>query len=119
MLQSLVSITPFIEVTGATQGTIHIPPNYGSGQVRYHNNVLQVYDGNVWQNLSTSYADITLSANATDAINWALKKMTEEVELQRLANEHPSVRVAYETFKRAGEQLKTTIILSKDEQTTT
>jgi hypothetical protein len=36
-----------------------------------------------------------------------------------MADNHPAVKVAYENMKRAAEQLKVTIILSKDEQTTT
>jgi hypothetical protein len=91
---------------------------YGSGQVRYHNNVFQVFDGQFWQNLSTNYADIALTNDATAAITWAIKKMSEEAELQRMADSHPAVKAAYENMKRAAEQLKATIILSKDEQTT-
>ena len=118
MLKSLVSISEFIKVTGASQGSIHIPQMYGSGQVRYHDNVFQVYDGHCWQSLSTSYADITLSDSATSAIKWAQNKMNEEIALEALSKENPAVKIALDKFKQAEEQLKTTIILSKDEQTT-
>ena len=118
MINSLHSISEFIVLSGSTQGSIRIPEVYGSGQVRYHGNVFQVYDGNCWQNLSTHYADITLSDSATAAIKWAQNKMNEEITLEALSKENPAVKIALDKFKQAEEQLKTTIILSKDEQST-
>jgi hypothetical protein len=38
------------------------------------------------------------------------------MELEKLSNSHPAVKAAYDNMKRAAEQLKATIILSKDEQ---
>ena len=118
MLNSLHSLSEYIVLTGASQGSIRIPEVYGSGQVRYHNNVLQVWDGNCWQSLSTSYADITLSDSATSAIKWAQNKMNEENAAAELAKNNPAVKIALDKFKQAEEQLKTTIILSKDDKTT-
>jgi hypothetical protein len=48
-----------------------------------------------------------------------MNKMAEEAALEKLSESHPAVKAAYENMKRAAEQLKATIILSKDEQTTT
>jgi hypothetical protein len=89
------------------------------GMVRYNDNQLEVYDGTGWLILSTSPVNIELTGSANAAIAWAMSKMAEEAELQRMADNHPAVKVAYENMKRAAEQLKATIILSKDEQTTT
>jgi hypothetical protein len=88
------------------------------GMVRYHNGSLETYDGNMWMRLSSAPVNIDLSGSANGAINWALQKMAEEAELQRLSDQNPAVKAAYENMKRAAEQLKTTIILSKDENTT-
>ena len=89
-----------------------------SGMVRYYNNNFEVYDGTTWMIIQTGYATVSLSGTAEAAINWAMKQMAEEAELENLAKTHPAVLAAYETWKRAGDQLKTTIILSKDEQST-
>ena len=91
-----------------------------AGMVRYNGNneAMEVYDGVSWLIIASNHASIDLSDSANAAILWAMAKMAEEAELQKMAHEHPAVRAAYETFKRAGEQLRTTIILSKDEQTT-
>ena len=88
------------------------------GMVRYHNSQLEVYDGSVWLALATSPVTVDLSGSANSAITWALAKMSEEAQLERLSAEHPAVKAAYENMKRAAEQLKATIILSKDETTT-
>jgi len=88
------------------------------GMVRYHNNNFEVYDGNMWLTLSMPAVNIDLSGSANAAIAWAMSKMAEEAELERLSEQHPAIKAAYENMKRAAEQLKATIILSKDEQTT-
>jgi hypothetical protein len=88
------------------------------GMVRYNSNQLEVYDGSTWLTLASAPVNIELSGSANAAIAWAMSKMAEEAELQRMADNHPAVKSAYENMKRAAEQLKATIILSKDEQTT-
>jgi hypothetical protein len=88
------------------------------GMVRYQNSNLEVYDGIAWLQIASSHATIDLSGSANAAINWAMSKMAEEAQLEKLASEHPAIKAAYENMKRASEQLKATIILSKDETTT-
>ena len=95
--------------------------NPSAGMTRYNGNnqSMEVYDGASWLQFASNHATIELTGTANAAITWALAKMSEEAQLERLAAEHPAVKAAYENMKRAAEQLKTTIILSKDEQTTT
>jgi hypothetical protein len=92
--------------------------NTSAGMVRYNNGNIEVYDGTTWLLMTGSVATVGISPIAEAAIEWAMKKMQEETEMEHLASQHPAIRAAYDTFKRAGEQLKTTIILSKDEKTT-
>ena len=89
-----------------------------AGMTRYYNNNLEVYDGNMWQQIGNSYATVGLTTDAETAISWALTKMAEEANMKSLSEEHPAVKAAYENFRRAEEQLKATIILSKDEEPT-
>jgi hypothetical protein len=88
------------------------------GMVRYNDRQLEVYDGTSWLAIVTTPVTIDLSGSANAAITWALAKMSEEAQLEILSAEHPAIKAAYENMKRAAEQLKTTIILSKNEQTT-
>ncbi len=108
-----------VVVSGGNSNTRYIN-NQGSlsGALRYNNGNVEVFDGSVWSTLDTNHCYVDLSSQANDAINWATKKMMEEQTLTSLAQTHPAIKNAYESFKKAEEQLKTTIILSKDEQTT-
>jgi hypothetical protein len=111
----------FTQVSGGSpSGNYYQTGQPMSGMTRYVSNNLEVYDGSSWQQIGSSYASIGLTANAEAAINWALSKMNEEAELEKLSSEHPAVKAAYDNMKRAAEQLKATIILSKehDNQTT-
>lgn len=116
-----ISGTNNVVVTGGTSFAPYVNmSNPSAGIVRFNgsNQSLEVYDGASWLQIASNHAYIDLSGGANAAIAWAMTKMAEEAELQKMAHEHPAVHAAYEAFKRAGEQLKTTIILSKDEQST-
>lgn len=90
-----------------------------AGMVRYYNNELEVYDGNMWHRVANSYATVGLTPEAEELLDWAKQKRNEELDIQLQAKNNPAVKVAYENLKRAEEQLKITTILSKDEEQTT
>jgi hypothetical protein len=115
-----ISVTgKYTVVHGGHNNTPYVNNNNTSaGMVRYNNGNIEVYDGTTWLLMTGSVATVGISPIAEAAIEWAMKKMQEETEMEHLASQHPAIRAAYDTFKRAGEQLKTTIILSKDEKTT-
>ena len=91
--------------------------NLFSGMVRHNNNNFEVYDGTNWRIVAAAYPSVELSSTANSVINWAMNKMAEEKELEALAHSHPAVKAAYDNMLLAAAQLKTTIILSKDEST--
>ena len=111
-----------IDVQGGGSGTYVYGKldGQGIGTVLYNTKTqhLDVWDGNAWQQITLSHPTISLNSSAVSAITWAMRKMEEDAQLEELSKKHPSVQAAYENLKRAEEQLKTTIILSKDEQTT-
>jgi hypothetical protein len=117
-----VSGGAFVNVSGGHSLFPYIPTNSNNpmqGMVRIRESNLEVFDGSSWIIMTTEYSTVELNQSAQSAIAWAMSKMAEETELQRMADNHPAVKAAYENMKRAAEQLKATIILSKDEQTTT
>lgn len=120
MIKSITGGNNVVVVDGSPFSPYVNMSNASAGMVRYNGNntSLEVYDGATWLTINSNQSTVDLSGSANAAIAWALTKMAEEAELQKLAHEHPAVHAAYEAFKRAGEQLKTTIILSKDEQPT-
>ena len=98
----------------------YIPPGgQSAGMLRYNTNMnmVEVYDGQVWKEVS-SYANVALTMEAEVLLDWARRKRDEESQFEALAKEHPAIKAAYENLKRAETQLKTTIILSEDEKTT-
>ncbi len=88
-----------------------------SGMLRYNLGNIEGYDGYNWHVITSGFVTVNLSHYANEAIDWAVKKMAEEREIENMARTNLVVRSAYENLKNAEKQLKTTIILSKDEST--
>lgn len=53
---------------------------------------MKVYDGNGWQTLGGGSATVNLNQNAIAILKWAEKKMFEEIELNRLCEQHPAIK---------------------------
>jgi len=111
-----------IDIQGGDSGTyVHGNPSaQGVGNVMYNTvrQQLEVWDGNVWQQINMARPTVSLNSSAIAAINWAMTRMAEDAQLEELSKKHPAIKAAYEALQRAENQLKTTIILSKDEKTT-
>lgn len=119
MIRSL-NAGPFLQVQHGSASAPYINNNGQpmTGMVRYNNNHFEVYDGIAWLQVGEAYPIINLHQDAINVIEWGMKKMREELEIKKIAQEHPAVKAAYDNFQRASDQLKTTIILSHNEETT-
>lgn len=107
----------FIDVSGGAPTIPYVtvdPDNPTQGMICLRGNDFQVWDGHSWVQIDASYPTVSLNSSAQSAISWAMKKMSEEAALEQLSESHPAVKAAYENMKRAAEQLKATIILSKE-----
>ena len=97
----------------SSQNIPYISPSTPSaGLVRYYGNEMQVYDGAAWLKV-TSSVNIALTPVAVDAIEWAHKKMLEEAEAQRMAEQYPAVADAMGAVREAEQQLKMVVALCK------
>jgi hypothetical protein len=78
------------------------------GQVRYNGSSqnMEVYDGNSWLIMSSSYPTVELSGDVQSVLNWARAKMIEEARVQELAAKHPSVADALQAVAKAEEQVR-------------
>ena len=78
------------------------------GQVRYNGSSqnFEVYDGNSWLILQSSYTNVELSGDTQTILNWARTKMFEERRIQELAETNPAVKAAVEDLQRAEEQVR-------------
>ena len=79
---------------------------------------IEIFDGVSWVSTAPIQQTLSTTIELDMLLSWVSKKMQEETEIQHMAEKHPAVAAAYKNFKKSAEQLKTTIILSKDEQTT-
>ena len=122
MIKDVISTGPFVQVIGGGGYTPYINmSNPSAGMTRFNGNTqsLEVYDGHSWMVISSSVASVGLNNDAAGAITWALKKMAEEAELEKLAREHPAINLALDNVKKAKTQLDAIIILSKEHDTST
>ena len=75
------------------------PGSMSAGMVRYNSGsaCLEVYDGNAWLTLSGT-ADVGLSPEAQQVMDWAYKKMKEDEQLEMLIEKHPGLKDLHEKF---------------------
>ena len=94
-----------------------------SGMMRWNgnNNCIEVFDGsmNIWQQMHGKTADIQLGSDIVVTVEWAKKKMAEELEWEKLAKTNDAVKIALESMKKAKQQLDITAKLVKDHNETT
>jgi hypothetical protein len=102
-----------IDIQGVNSGSyiLGTANGQGVGNMRYCTNKqqIEVWDGNIWQQLYMPFPTVNLSGSAVSAITWAMDKMAEDANLEKLSKDHPAIKFAYENLRRAQEQLKATI----------
>lgn len=111
MISGIYQAGRYVQVSGGTPSrpsiynNSHSAQSAGSqaftGQVRYNtsNQCLEVFDGNMWHQWSSSMANIGLTPDAERILDWAQKKMFEEAELKTRMERHPGLKDAFEKFK--------------------
>jgi len=107
MIDQIYSNTQHIHVNRSGPAGPYISPgSSGAGHVRYNPNMnrLEVNDGSVWLELKYQDVSLTMSTQATKAIDWALRKMEQETERERRARDNPALQKALEAIRRAEEQ---------------
>ena len=106
-----------IAVNGGNTSLQYVSSNSSNpmqGMIRVNGIDMQVFDGNGWSNIQTSYATVELDAETRLLLEWARKKRDEEILLESMAKEHPAVKIAYDHFQKSRQQLEVTVKLSQD-----
>jgi hypothetical protein len=119
MIKGITQQGKYMYIHGGSASPPYISPGTsGAGMVRWNSNMncLEVNDGNSWKTIDMGYATVGLNPEAEMLLDWAKVKMQEEQEMKRLAENHPAVKIALENLNKAQEQLKATVILSKEHQ---
>ena len=91
-------------VNGGNPSPLYINSYSGQtmvGQIRWNpnNQNLEVYDGNSWMSMPSSYTSVGLPGTAENAIDWAIQTQQEELVLLALCEKHPGLKEAYEKFQ--------------------
>ena len=115
---------PLLWVSTGGSTMPHINMNApSSGMMRWNgnNNCIEVFDGsmNLWQQMHGKTADIQLGGDIIVTVEWAKKRMAEELEWEKLATTNDAVKIALENMKKAKQQLDITAKLVKDHNETT
>lgn len=120
MIGNIFANGRYTQVSGGTASTYinNYSGSQGVGNMRYNttNQRMEVFDGNNWQQLNMGAASIGLSPEAESLLDWARDKRNKEMLYESMAKEHPSVKHALDSFKRAEEQLDLIYKLSKEHQ---
>jgi hypothetical protein len=85
----------------------------GLGDLRFNtvHQVLEVYNGSMWQPLSMSDVTVSLTQDAVEAIAWADQKRVEEMKIKELAEQHPAVADQLAAVREAEEKLRMITLL--------
>jgi hypothetical protein len=111
MIKGLMGSDGLFVEGGNTSLPYHSPSSGDSfsGVLRLNGTDIQYFSSGAWVNLPTSYATVRMDSNI---VNWVRGKQAKEAEhekelayLKRRAEEHPSLKKAYEAIIRAEERL--------------
>lgn len=92
----------------------------GVGNMRFNTSTqnMEVFDGNNWIMLNTSYASVGLTPDAESLLDWARNKRDEEMAWESLAEKNQAVKIALEKVEEARRQLDITAKLAREYETT-
>lgn len=111
MIKSL-SVGRGLTVAGGINSPTYINMSKPSaGMMRYNGNNTEVYDGSSWIIMQSSHAVIEFDADTLSLIDWARKKREEERVLEKLAQEHSSIKDLVDQINQKKEQIKMVQIL--------
>ena len=100
-------------VSGGDVSTPYINNNSSNpvqGMIRLWGNDFQVFDGNAWIQLSSSYATVSLDQDTQDLLQWARTQRQLERNRATLIENNPALENAYKAILRAEQNFD---ILSK------
>jgi hypothetical protein len=120
MIKTVNGSGRYIMVNGGYPATTYMNTSSGYmnvGDVRYNTPLqrLEVYDGQMWIEINTSHASIGLTPEAELALDWALKKRSEDLALEQLAKTNPTIGDLVNQKKELDDKIKMVQTLMKEE----
>jgi hypothetical protein len=102
-----------VVVSGGNTSVPYVNQNSSNpmqGMIRIWGSDMQVFDGTAWINMATSYATVSLDAEAQSLLEWARKQRQLEMNRASLIENNPALENAYRAILRAEQNFD---ILSK------
>ena len=93
-----------VTVSGGNTALPYVGPNANNpvtGMIRINNTELEVFNGTMWQQISSSYATVSLDQEILDVIQWARAQRTMAMNRLTLAQNNPALMKALEKLKKA------------------
>ena len=93
-----------VVVSGGDVSTPYINNNSSNpiqGMIRLWGNDFQVFDGNMWIQLASSYATVSLDQDTQDLLQWARTQRQLEQNRATLIENNPALEKAYKAVLRA------------------
>lgn len=112
MLNGINTSGRYLQVTGGSSSTYvsknHSSNNFMTGDMRYDfdSQSMKVFDGQYWQSIISNTATVELTYEAESLLNWARQKKDEEMLLEKLAQEHPTIKDLVDQIKQKQDQIK-------------
>lgn len=103
MIKGLTGVTGIV-VSGGNTALPYVAPNSNNpmtGMLRINMTELEVFNGSTWQQLSTSYATVSLDQDTQDLLMWARAQRQMALNRMTLAQNNPALLKALEAVKRA------------------
>ena len=104
-------------VSGGNTSVPYVSQNNSNpmqGMLRIWGSDMQVFDGNNWMNLSTSYATVDLSPESQTLLQWAREQKNKQADRETRIKNNPALQKAFENIKRAEENFELIDALVKD-----
>ena len=93
-----------VTVSAGNTALPYVGPNANNpmtGMIRINNTELEVFNGTSWQQISSSYATVSLDQEILDVIQWARTQRTMAMNRLTLAQNNPALMKALEKLKKA------------------
>jgi len=118
MIKGLAHIGRYTVVSAGSTSVPYINNNMNNpmqGMMRISGSELQVFDGQGWIVMNTSYASVGLTGEAESLLDWARQKRAEEQEILKLAETNPTIKSLLDEMNKYKNQIEMVKILMKDE----
>ena len=95
---------PGLDVQGGNTSMPYVNQNNTNpiqGMLRIWGSDMQVFDGNNWMTLSTSYATVNFNGDTQSLLAWAREQRDKQFKREALVKDNPALQKALEAIERA------------------